>query len=230
MLYKDKYGYPVEARYDGGDSAVRIGILALCEKENDTKKMSSYEVEPGMLTRHPTQFPWNNPKNYSRDQLMCFLAGLNKLQMTDLAKRVFWSRFKSFFFAQNIERDVPGSRKYPWPHCFNRMEDGLEECRKFDFADPLLPNHIWAMIKTAKIYWLYWFAPIGVMFYILTLIGHSLGKHYEENQLICESSINGKWALWLYKLINKKWESVSFKYWEDRGEIEYHDMLKKFLS
>ena len=230
MIRKDADGFPVEARMDGGDSAVRIGILALCNKETNKDLLKAYEVSPGMLARHPKQFPWNNPKNYSRDQLMCFLAGLDKLNQRDIAKRVLWSRAKSFFFAQNSERDVPGSTKYPWYHCFKRMEDGQEECRKFDFADPLLPNHIWALIKTSRTYWLYWFAVIGIPFYVLTMIGHCLGNHYEENQLICESAINGKWALWLYKFLNKKWKEVSLKYWTDRDEIEYHEMLSDLLS
>lgn len=230
MLFKDKDGYPVEARLDGGDSAVRMGILALCGKDSDLKKIASYEVESGMLTRHPKQYPWNNPRNYSRDQLMCFLAGLDKLEQRELCRRIFWSRAKSFFFAQNTERDIPGSTKYPYRHCFARMEDGVEECRSFDFADPLMPNNIWAMIKAARIYWLYWFAIVGIPFYIISLIGHSKGNHYEENQLICESAINGRWALNLYKRINIKWKDVSLKYWTDRDEIEYHDMLVELVD
>lgn len=230
MIRFDEYGYPVEARLDGGDSAVRMGILALCGKETNTDKMESYEVQLGMLTRHPTQYPWNNPKNFSRDQLMCFLAGIDKLQLRDLAKRIFWSRARSFFFAQNTERDIPGSTKYPYPHIFIRMEDGQSEKRDFDFADPLIPNNIWAMIKVARIYWLYPFAIIGIPFFILTLIIHSFGSHYEENQLICECAINGRWAMFLYKLINKKWKDVSFKYWSDRDEIEYHDILVDLLN
>lgn len=230
MIRYDDLGFPVEARMDGGDSAVRMGILALCGKDKDTDKVEAYEIQPGMLVRHPTQFPWNNPKNYSRDQLMCFLAGVDKLELRDLAKRIFWSRAMSLFFAQNTERDIPGSTKYPWPHIFIRMEDGQTECRNFDFADPLMPNNIWAMIKAARIYWLYWFAIIGIPFYIITLIGHSIGNHYEENQLICESAINGKWALKLYKLINKNWKKVSLKYWTDRDETEYHDMLVELVD
>lgn len=230
MIRYDDLGFPVEARMDGGDSAVRIGLLALCGKEKDTDKLEAYEIQPGMPTRHPTQFPWNNPKNFSRDQLMCFLAGIDRLQLRDLAKRIFWSRARSLFFAQNIERDVPGSTKYPWPHIFIRMEDGVSEKRDFDFADPLMPNNIWAMIKAARIYWLYPFAIIGIPFFILTLIIHSLGNHYEENQLMSECAINGRWAMTLYKLINKKWKDVSFKYWSDRDEIEYHEMLVTLLS
>jgi hypothetical protein len=230
MIRFDDKGYPVEARYDGGDSAVRIGLLALCGKETNIDKVESYEVTPGMLVRHPIQYPWNNPKNFSRDQLMCYLAGIDKLELRDLAKRIFWSRAKSLFFAQNIERDVPGSTKYPYRHCFARMEDGVEECRNFDFADPLMPNNVWAMIKAARIYWLYPFALIGIPFFVLTLVIHSLGNHYEENQLISECAINGKWAIILFNLINKKWKDVSFKYWSDRDEIEYHNMLVELLD
>ena len=230
MLYKDDKNYPVEQHLDGGDSAVRMGILALCGKDSDIDKVESYEIQPGMLTRHPTQYPWNNSKNFSRDQLMCFLAGLDKLKQRELCKRIFWSRARSFFFAQNTERDIPGSTKYPWPHIFIRMEDGISEKRDFDFADPLMPNNIWAIVKAAQIYWLYPIALIGIPFYILSLITHTFGNHGEENQMICEAAVHGKWALFLFKFINRNWKDVSFKYWSDRNEIEYHDMLVEFLD
>lgn len=65
MIYKDSNGFPVDQTMDGGDSAVRAGILALC---NHPQKYgidyNRYEVNfSGHFTRHPIQEPWNNPKN-----------------------------------------------------------------------------------------------------------------------------------------------------------------------
>jgi hypothetical protein len=38
-------------------------------------------------------------------------------------QQIFWQTAKRLFFAQNIERDAPGTTKFPWPHYAHRMMD-----------------------------------------------------------------------------------------------------------
>ena len=203
MIYLDDSGYPLSQGLDGGDSAVRAGILVMTNPETPLS-LIPYENK-GLLTRHPEQFPWNNPNNFTRDQLIPMLAGLYARSQTGyflseyyqaLIKRVFKTHAKRLFFSQSIERDKPGSTKRLWPHDFYKDSnpvsttypcklnlktlssfektipvkfdmDGNDypvESRVFDYRDPLLPNHMWCLIKTSKTYCLYPLALIGIPF------------------------------------------------------------------
>jgi hypothetical protein len=229
MIYFDSYGFPVDQTSDGGDSTVRAGLLVMCNhKMAQNIDMSKYEVKDtehifgGQFTRHPYQEPWNNPKNWSRDQMMPFIAGLHAKQIQKPIEEFFYHRLSKCFFMQNTERDAKGTTKYPWPH----MVDGKK--RWFDYADPLMPNHIGAIILAGRMTGWYWFLLFAYPFHLLFLVLHSFGNHYEENQQIAECYLYGtlKW----YKKIHKRWEAVSRQYWVDRAEVEYHIMLKEFLK
>lgn len=254
MIYKDVNGFPVEQSYDGGDSAVRAGITAVCNP-NTTIDLEQYHTHSGNMVRHPTQIPWNNPKNFTRDQLICIVAGLYAQGKHELIKKILYSRMKSYFFAQNTERDHVGSTKMKRPHVFYKDSnpnahtepmlfdwsdfkwkidlthfDLMNEIehKMFDSADPLLPNHIWFLIKAAKAYWLYPFFLVGIPIHLVSLYIHSKTDHFEENQAICESYVCG--TLSLFKRWNTKWKQINSKYWSDRNEIEYQDMLEAKLS
>lgn len=222
MIYLDDKGYPVDQTKDGGDSAVRHGILSLCGVATKSNEAYEYGENTGMIVRHPNQVPWNNPKNFSRDQLMVFVGGLKASQSPRIAPQVFYAHLKRFFFAQNFERDHVGTTKYPWPH----KVDG--KWRLFDFADPLLPNHIGAIILSGRVRWTYPFLLLAYPWHLFSLLFHSLGSHHEENQMIAECYIYG--TLKVYKRIHKKWKEVSEEYWKKRNEIEYHDMLVKLVE
>lgn len=107
----------VDSGGDAGDSANRSGLFAMCTDFYMPLDMF-FTKNSGELVRHPTQSPWDNPKNFSRDQLIPLVAGLWKREMYSLASSVFWAHARRGFFCQNTERDVPGSKKYPWPHLF----------------------------------------------------------------------------------------------------------------
>lgn len=218
-LFRDSNHFFVDQTGDGGDSCVRNGIYSMCADDYGASRMSwlDYYSSAG-LRRHPTQVPWNNPKNFSRDQLMCAVPTLFQFQ----ARELLYSAAKRGFFAQNFERDAAGTKKFPWPH----KVDG--KWRMFDFADPLLPNHIGTLIIRGKVRWLYPLLPICYAFHLLTLVVHGLGNHYEENQMICESTVYRTTGL--YKKLRPQWRSVSFDYWESRNEVEYHNMLVKHLG
>jgi hypothetical protein len=65
-------------------------------------------------------------------------------------------------------------------------------------------------------------------FHLLALALHSFkSSTWEENQMISECYVLG--TLPLYKRLHKRWIDISKKYWQDRNEIEYHEMLvRKF--
>jgi len=72
-------GYPcaegIEFTVDFGDSAHNTGILAFCNSQQDQEYLPLFEQSPGIMVRHPSQPPWNNWKNCTRDQLLAYSAG-----------------------------------------------------------------------------------------------------------------------------------------------------------
>lgn len=230
MFLRDNDDYIVCASNgDGGDSANRAGLLALFGYEEDLPEYEAF-YKTGVLVRHPRQYPWNNPKNFSRDQLIPFVAGLKTQGNIKLARRVFWSRAKCFFFAQNTERDVPGSTKYPYPHTFVNYE-GQTETRKFDFADPLLPDAIWHLILCAELYPLYFFGLIGYPMLILAIISHcKLNKSDDEGQIISQCVVAGKPFVALYKWLKPDWKEALDRYWGGwRNMQEMANLIKEKL-
>jgi hypothetical protein len=129
MIYKDDYGLPVDKTGDGGDSAVRAGILAVtkhpwavecnCYVKTIINNIANYYFKsPGFCSRHPDQYPWHNYNNFTRDQLIPLIAGLYAQGEHKIIKQIFYTHLKRFFFTQSIERDKHHSRKYLWPHDF----------------------------------------------------------------------------------------------------------------
>ncbi len=217
MIYRDQFGYLVDQTLDGGDSAVRTGLWSMCTGEIG---MFFSTRDDGLMRRHPVQEPWNNPHNFSRDQTMPYVAGLKALNFKYTIRNIFWAHAKRFFFAQNFERDYPGTTKYPWPH----KVDG--KWRLADFADPLMPNHIGAMIKAGQIYSMYWFLPLAYAFHFAALAANYFTLR-EQNQLIAESYMLG--TLRIYRR-TPHWKTASLMYWTDRNEVEYHEMLVQFVA
>ncbi len=232
MIYRSN-GFPSDHSGDFGDSAMRAGMAELTNMFSTD--LSAYESTPGFFVRHPTQEPWNNEKNFTRDQMLPLVAAMSKQGMYSTIRKFFYERAKRLFFMQNTERDEPGSTKYPWPHMIqpyskSNPNQPLEK-RSFDFADPLLPHHVWHIVKAGRIYWAYPIALIGIPLYILELVFHGRSKTKdEENQHITMAYIQGKWAIKLFKLLNKSWENVSLRYWSSRNEVEYHEACKKMID
>jgi hypothetical protein len=210
VIYKDGAGFPVDQTGDGGDSNVRNCVLHLADRSLANPRWFYIDKDFNPC-RHPTDEPWNNPKNFSRDQLTMLIA-----VSTFENKEFFRAALKRCFFAPNFERDWPGSTKYPWPH----KVDG--KWRWFDFADVLLPNHIGMMIVAGKIWPMYWFVPISYFFHILGMVLHKYSNHHEENQMLAECYVYG--TLKFYTWLNPRWNEVSEKYWASRNEREYHDL------
>ena len=227
MIFHDEHGFLVDETSDGGDSAMRTGMLALFRIER-APLLHYYEHE-GQCVRHPLDKPWNNPKNFTRDQLIPLTAGFYADGMITQARRVFWAHAQRGFFCQNFERDYPGSTKRPYPHTFTN-DKGQNESRIFDFADPLMPDHIWHLIKCAKLYPLYWFAVIGIPFFVLSMFFHSLSAHREHNQIIAMAKVQGRWAELLFRVMTHNWREDLRQYWGPRNEIEYAEMIIEDLD
>jgi hypothetical protein len=223
MLIRSVRGYICDQTGDQGDSANRAGIMAAFG--NSPEPLLDY-VHNGICARSPEAYPWTNSYNFSRDQMIPFMAGLNKQGHIKEARQVFWRHAARCFFAQNLQRDIPGSWKFPWPHDFIN-DKGEPEHRPFDFADPLLPNDIWHMIKCAKLYPLYWFGIIGIPVFILAMYIYCQNKENDDDgQVLSQCLINGDWALKLFKKM-KPWYQLSLtKYWTvNRNQKEICDMI-----
>lgn len=276
MMYVDGFALPADRTGDTGDSCVRAGIIVMCSQEGDPGRLGIYDIgiyekSPGFFVRHPYHPVWSNENNWTRDQLLPLLGGLNTRikqhkeygggPFLDIARRLFWSHFKRCFFTQSIDRDKRGSRKMLWPHSnwkdsnptvdtfpmqwswselkFKpiikigiRYPDGSAseiEHRYFgDYRDILWPNHIGAMIITARLWYFCWFLPVSYLFHFLFLLLHSRSNHNEENQFIAESYIFG--TLKIFTRMNPRWLDRSYYYWAERNELDYHDMLVSFID
>lgn len=230
MIKRDKYNILVDSTGDGGDSANRSGLARLC---GSLEELHEFEVD-GLCMRHPFQKPWDNFRNFSRDQLLPLIAGFHEddeLEGYLASKRIFWSHVRRLLFCQNFQRDIPGSWKYPWPNTFIN-DKGESEKVLFDFADPLLPDHIWHLILCARIYWLYGFGIIGIPWLCGALYLHCrFDKSNDEGQIISQCIIAGPWFVKKYKQWKPDWKDSLNQYWNIRRQIpEMSDLISKKLD
>jgi len=153
----DQYGLIVDKTGDAGDSCNFTScaiVLGLYEDKPTVKANAiNYFWNSGFPVRHPFQKPWNNHKNFTRDQAILLMQVLPKDKILQFITD------HSYFFP-NFERDWPGSVKCPWPHRFwkdsrptpnnlplfghidppTKGEDYEIEFKWFDYADPMTPD------------------------------------------------------------------------------------------
>lgn len=198
--------YMPENRPDGGDSAARTGIMALCGSPEDRQVIFMFE-QVGLGMRHPYQVPWNNVWNFTRDQLTCLAAGLKAAALvtpSSACQRLYKSHKDRGWRAQNREKDVVGSVK-SWP-------DGP------DWLAPDIRLHLRLCADIPSKWYL-----IGWAFLWLSLIYNTKIKpNAEQNQFICQVIIAGpKWVK-RYKRMHKSWRENLQSYWNgwrDQKEI-----------
>lgn len=219
MIFQDKDGFPVEEHLDGGDSSMRAGMGLLTGLFSaNSFKVNAYSPWWGWATRHPTQEPWNNPLNFTRDQLIPLVAGLNSIGRHDLIRKLALWHILRLGFCQDFQSNAPGTWKYPWPTAAGPA----------NFADPTLPNDWWTMIKGGKLYPLYILFPICLMFALLAT--YLASEHQEQNQMIAELSFYPKWLTKLYVKWNPEWDTNNFAYWQSRNEGEYSTAIETFVK
>ena len=209
-MFLAENGLPVNIVRDGGDSSMRSGMLAVVGDPR-APDLRRFEVSPGLLCRNPEQPPkWTNPWNFTRDQLIPMVAGLKAQGHTEVIRRVFWKHARRLFFCQNFEEDGPGTKK-PFP----------------EYADPLAPNHIGAMIIAGRVYSFYWFLPLALLFFVIDL---AIRNHNEQNQTIALCSIYGKWSFKLYRKLRPNWNELNFDYWRGQQQIEYAYLIEFYVE
>lgn len=81
MIKRDEYGIICQhsledpTYLDGGDSASRTGIMALCYSSQDISLLPEFFALNIGLVRHPHQEAWDEATLTSRDQLVMYAAG-----------------------------------------------------------------------------------------------------------------------------------------------------------
>lgn len=224
MIKRDQYGIivqhdPANPSYaDGGDSAMRTGLMALCGSGQDSGNLARFNVinqsgsPTDLLVRHPYQFPWNNPNNFTRDQLICYAAGAKSSGATNVTKRIFKAAVKRGFRAQNTEYDAPGTiKKFP------------------NGPDLLSPSDVLFLAYTANANRLLilLLSIAGIPWFLLTLlVATKINPTGEQNQIICQCLTFGKFDTWLYTKLHKSWKAELILYWAGwRGQIEIAQAL-----
>ncbi len=196
------------AYMDGGDSARSTGIMAVAGSKDDKNNLTLFEYKIGTITRHPYQPPWNNPKNFTRDQLIPFMAGCYFAGANNVAKRTFTETRKRWFRAQNTEKDVVGSTKQ-WP----------------DGADLLSPSDVLFLAVSSRASYpvLFLTSIIGIPWFLLTLLWTTKIKpDDEQNQIICQCLTFGRLATKIYVKLHPNYKKSLFSYWagwRDQREI-----------
>lgn len=193
---------------DGGDSARSTGIMATFGSLLDQKNLWYFE-EPhgsGLLTRHPTQY---GNDDFTRDQLLPMMSGLQVYDPSGVARRVFWAQARRLFFCQNYMEQFPSS-------------GGMKRRDKGFFGrDPLSPSHIGFMILCAEIWYLYPFLLIAIPWFILDLFfATKVRPRMEQNQIVCMAKVYGLLGLWTKWHPN--WKASLHDYWSgwrDQKEI-----------
>jgi hypothetical protein len=99
MIKRDEHGIivqhdPQNQSYgDGGDSSRATGIMALFDSKFDQQIIAKHYTQNEGFVRHPTQTKWNDPKDFSRDQLLCLVAGMKKSGLSSLVRREFFRQY-----------------------------------------------------------------------------------------------------------------------------------------
>lgn len=216
-MRRDEYGFVCQSSkedptyMDGGDTSRATGILALVGSEKDQKLLPLHVIWSGYFVRHPGQIPWNSPQNFSRDQMICLIAGMWRTKQHGFVRKFFFERLKY------------------WLRCQNTHENnGLQ---KKEGADILWnPSVIWHMILCGRIWWLYWFAPLGYLFQVCDILWNCyVTPQGEQNQIFCIVVVSG--LLPLYLKLHPDFDASMNKYWSEwRDQKEIADMIIKFAK
>lgn len=227
MIKRDQYGIivqhdPANPSYaDGGDSAMRTGLMALCGSGQDSGNLARFNIinqsgsPTDLLVRHPYQFPWNNPNNFTRDQLICYMAGAKSTGATNITKRIFKAVVKRGFRAQNTEYDAPGTLKK-----FPNGPDLLSPSDVLFLAHTANFNHLFLLLLSIA----------GIPWFLLTLlVATKINPDGEQNQIICQCLTFGRLTTKLYTKLHPNYKKVITDYWggwRDQREIAVSMIIK----
>lgn len=210
----------------GGDSARGVGMLALVGDARSENVIHNFVLPGGLGVRHPFQpliknpdgssYQLNNddPKSFTRDQLLPLMAGLWMILREDLNKELFWSHASRLFLCQNTH-DQHGNEK-PW----------------YKGRDPLFIHHIGFMVVASKLWYLYWMLPAAWIVLLVEIFLNAYVTPYrEQNQLIAMLSVYGKPWLKLYTALHPDWKFAMNEYWSGwRDQKEVGERIIKYVE
>ncbi len=203
----DSLGLPKDTgASDKMDSCRLAGMMALVAHPL-APDMRSYVT--GMLgVRHPQEVPACNPKNFTRDQLMCLVAGLHAQGHIEECNKLYMAAMGRNWRAQNTDHDYPNTpKKFP------------------DGADWLSFSNRMILAKAAG----HKGNLLGYTWLLIDLVYNAIvTPTRESNQLLAQLSVvSPKWMK-LYKLITPKWKKAITDYWCGwRQEPELAEMLQQ---
>jgi hypothetical protein len=185
---------------DGGDSAQKTGIAAFCNSSKDKALLPLFE-SGGIMVRHPSQFPWNNWKNCSRDQLMAYVGGCWRGGQYGIVSRLLVKHAERLFTCQNTEADKPGTTKNP------------------PIGDPLAPHDVMTL-RVGAGDGVGYLDLLGQLWLQLAIETADPDPQFEKNNLLVESIICGR--LDLYVSVHPNYRENVRSYWSgwrNQGQI-----------
>lgn len=198
------------------DSAHLAGLMAFVghEKMSYKKLVEYFDFKTLLATRCPEDnsgLDPSNPNNFTRDQLICYLAGIrvSETQSNAIPYALLMKARSRGYRAQNTEKDIPGSTK--------KFPDG---------PDILDPSHIGYMKICAGLK-ANWFERLWMLARIK--IASKFSPLKEPNNIIVMSIVYGyadilkKSNLQIFQAIREYWSG-----W--RSEPELAEMLIKKLQ
>lgn len=215
-MFFDPNGYPRDTgATDYMDSARLAGLMATFGLELKKDILIEYILrdEQGQFVgvRCPNEEPSNNPKNFTRDQLVCLVSGLYFDHKRWTASKLFRAARDRNSRAQNTEADYPGTvKKFP---------DGA------DLLTPSVMDHLrmCADVRPTLLgsLWL----KMDIMF------NGKFTPMREPNQLICMCMVAGPKYVEMYKKYNPKYAEAIRYYWSGwRGEPELAEHMINVLN
>ena len=201
---------------DYADSARLAGLMVLFgHPAMEPKFLTKYLVEYWQAAvRYPNPDPYqnpswsNNPKNFSRDQLICLTAGLKAARLPLSCGLLYLAAKERYYFCQNTEDDVPGSvKKFP---------NGP------DILSPSHVNHLRVCSGRKPL----WFGKLWLVLDIV--ISSKFMPLAEPNQLMAMCAVAGPWYIGFLRKMNPQLDTAIRNYWSGwRGESDFAELLIK---
>lgn len=192
-MFIDSFGLPRDnGATDMMDSARLAGLMAIVNHPL-APDLRRYLVGEEAV-RHPYEYFSNNPKNFTRDQLICLAAGLHVQGHINSCKMLYNKAYYRGWFAQNTEYDAPGSIK--------RFPNG---------PDWLSPSNRMVLAKCAKKPGLF---ILGRLWLTADIVFNALfTPRREPNQLISQLVVAGPRWIKFYKKVTPEWRYAITDYW-----------------
>lgn len=255
MILRDSYGLLVSEN-DSMDSAHFTSLAVLAGVQEPWKASLFVTDDEWKVVRHPYDKKSNNWKNATRDQMMPTIAALNKNGKHKVCRKIFWDTIKRFCFAQNTERDLPGSKKLFYPHWhwkdskpelyslpfwhYSKISllkriAALFETKKYtlifkwlDGPDPLFPHYIFMMLAAGWPKHKTIARVLAFPWFVGECLIYRFGSNDDQGALIsCAHTLS---FLKLYKRLVPNWEAKCDSYFNPRGLAKLGEAVKGWLK